>query len=307
MSIKKPFVYAIVVSISVCFSYGSSVKAEGLRFAWGLPASATITVTENQGGTQSKARYKLTASQVSADRVSIDFSDFEFLEINGQNAQTVQIPANVQALSRAVPSYIVSIETGQLLEIVNFDDAIAAAISVLPQNDTKTIEKIKQFLTSPQIRSLLYAKSGDMWNAFVGGWVGLDIPAGKSMNNVVDIPVGDAALATAVTYSNFGYVDGSKSLHRYSIETEQSGETLNNILNGVVQKLTQDMLPSGEMSPGRLNGSKKLGRVVSIMDPSTLRPFEVLKEEITILAIDGVPKTKQGKSSHYVFVWEAKN
>ena len=140
----QSFIIIILITISP-----SLASAEGMRFGWQLPATAVVTQTKVDRGVKVKLKYTLSAQAISEQQVLLKISEVEIISINEQLADKIQLPPQTKALISALPSYVVSHETGQLVSIVGFDEMIASIIDTFSDIDSKP--QMEAFFKNPQI------------------------------------------------------------------------------------------------------------------------------------------------------------
>jgi hypothetical protein len=281
------------------------VNAEELKFNWPLPAHANVVSTKIEKGNKIVGTYELSARAISDAEIIVEFSNAKVLELNGQNAAEIKLPATTKALLNSIPSYLVSKQTGQVIRVVGFDYMVERLLSLISDKAEKKV--VTAFFKSPQIANLLYAKTADTWNSMVGAWVGQNLTKGEPQRYSYKTRMGALEIPTVTTYllEDFAEIPGAVKL---SLTSEQQipAEVLFNMVSAMLSSMPNSAAEIKKMrdavDAGGVSGTKNI-RITSIHLPKTLTPIEVLKEEQTKINIQGeVPKVRKNKS-HLKFKW----
>ena len=79
----------------------------------------------------------MSANSVNESEILVKFASFMLLQINGQSAENLKLPATTRALMNAMPSYLVSKQSVQIVKVIKFDEMIKKILEAIPDEPTK--------------------------------------------------------------------------------------------------------------------------------------------------------------------------
>ncbi|MDI1444330.1 hypothetical protein [Polyangium sp. 6x1] len=253
---------------------GPQEGEQSFTFGWKVPCRVPVEQLSDKKGTTARLRYMLSVKPGADGNLDLTFSDFQFLELNGQDITGPELQkqlAPALAMTSAMPSLIVSRE-GEYLGVRGLDEMIERILAMPSFNkDPKIAPKVAAMMRSPAIKASLEAKMGDYWNGWVGAWNGLSLAPGASREDDDSIEVGDEEIPTRVRVENHGPVDGAKKLVRLSLVSTMSGTSASAGLAAFTRSL---MRGAGTDLSKNLN-VERVNRVITLdveTDPATLRP-----------------------------------
>ncbi len=282
-----------------------SANAVELKFNWKLPAHAKVVSTKIEKENKTVGTYELSAKSISDTEIAVEFTNANVVEINGQKAADIKLPATTKALLNSIPSYLVSKQTAQVVRVIGFDNMINNILSMFPAGEGK--KNVEALYKSPQITNLLYAKSADTWNSMVGAWVGQSLTKGEPQSYSYKTPMGNMEIPTVTTYLLEDYVNVPGAV-KLSLTSEQQipAEFVFNMVSSMLAKAPNGAAEIQKMraavDAGEVSGTKFI-RLTSVQIQNTLTPIEVLKEEVTKIKVKGEESKVQKSISHLKFEW----
>jgi len=282
-----------------------SANAVELKFNWKLPAHAKVVSTKIEKENRTVGTYELSAKSISDTEIAVEFTNANVVEINGQKAADIKLPATTKALLNSIPSYLVSKQTAQVVRVIGFDNMINNILSMFPAGEGK--KNVEALYKSPQITNLLYAKSADTWNSMVGAWVGQSLTKGEPQSYSYKTPMGNMEIPTVTTYLLEDYVNVPGAV-KLSLTSEQQipAEFVFNMVSSMLAKAPNGAAEIQKMiaavDAGEVSGTKFI-RLTSVQIQNTLTPIEVLKEEVTKIKVKGEESKVQKSISHLKFEW----
>ena len=293
----------VIAALFVFFTRPAS--ADELTFGWVLPAAAAVTQTKIDRGVKTVSSFTLTASASSDTKVLVEISDVKLISINEQPADEIQLNPQTRALMSAVPSYVVSKETGQVESLVGFDEMIQSVVSLLDDSEAKP--QMEAFFRNPQISNMLYAKSADLWNVMVGAWVGQAVTLGKEAKFTYTIPMGELEIPTTATYNFERVTEAPEALRLYLKSVQELPPVI--LFNMAAAMLSN--LPDGEakieqmkadLNAGKVSGNKVV-TINTIHIEQYLLPIQIVKEEETVVREEGKEPQRQKSMLALQFDW----
>ena len=285
------------------FLLPSQSFAEELVFNWHLPSAASVQSFQMKDGHSAKTSYRMSAVEQANGRVVVSFSDFEFQELDGKKVNNGDISPQVRALSALIPAFEIDKASGEIVGMIGFETMLAEVSDAI--NSPAEKEKMTAFLTSPMVSGVLAAKSQELWNAMVATWVGLDIAEGEVLKGNVDIPAGQIAIPTMMTYRNEGIVTSDPLTISMRLKTSQQGPEFETALGQMIGQMARQAGRSEEeIARMNLKGSKKTGEVSSVLSPNTLRPSRVEIYEISEVFMDGKKAGQNERRNILTFDWD---
>lgn len=166
--------------------------AEEFRFAWPVPAVATVVSEAEKDGVASTARYVIRLAAADDSELALDFTDFELLTLNGEDAHEPRIAAQLAplaAVTAALPTIRLTPD-GEYRGTRSLNLMLQRILALLPEDmDPAQRDQLARGLRSPAMQTLMQQKSGEVWNLWVGAWNGLVLEAGEELSGTTPITV----------------------------------------------------------------------------------------------------------------------
>ncbi|MRG95449.1 hypothetical protein [Polyangium spumosum] len=274
-------------------------------FGWKVPCRVPVEQVGEKKGNTARLRYMLSVKPSADGNLDVAFSDFQFLELNGQDITAPEMQKQLAvalALTSVMPSLTVSRE-GEYLGVRGLDAAIDRMLAMPPFNeDPKITRQLAATLRLPAMKANLEAKVGDYWNTWVGAWNGLTLAPGASREGDDSIQVGEDEIPTRIRFEHHGPVAGDPKLVRLSFVSTMSGNAASVVLAAFTRALLRD---AGTNLPKDVN-IERVSRVVTLeteTDPATLRPRRTRYVTDLELMIDGELSTRR-ETREDRFDWE---
>jgi hypothetical protein len=250
---------------------------DAFRFDWPVPGSVRVEKVGVKRGNQATLRYRLELQPAAESTIRVRQRDFEFVTVNGQDATTPAMKqklASAMAMTQAVPDLVVD-PAGEYLRIDGLD-AMMESFSRFQrdqkgQSEAET-QRILKAMRTPEVTAALQQACSKDWSAWVGAWVGFDVPPGEQAEEVGEVPVFGATLPAKVTRRHHGAAAGHPGYVRLSItslvEGAEAAKALAVATDALVRKAGSSPIPVGALESIRVETSLEV-----ITEPKTLRPL----------------------------------
>jgi len=222
-----------------------AVLAEAFHFDWPVPAAVGVRATVDKDGSVSTAHYRIALSRAGDGELALTFDDFELVEVDGRDAAAIATElAPLTALTATLPALRLSAE-GVFLGTSDPAAAVAQTLRLLPEDMPQaTRERLAESLRSPAMLQLMQQKSGELWNAWVGAWNGLEIASGKSLHGQMPVKVLGRELTRHVRIEHLGEAVGFPGSMRLRMTTVVEGPEVLALVGGLVGQVAgKDGLP----------------------------------------------------------------
>lgn len=287
-------------------SAGPAAYAEVFTFAWPAPGVVRVDAKMAKKGNTSTARYSVALNATGENDYSLEFRDFEFISLNGKDAQDPKIAAQlgpVSALTASLPSMLIS-RDGNYLGTFGIEQTMERLMGLMPKKfDESTRRRMGEYLRSPQVQAMMQQKSGEVWNAWVGAWNGLDLEAGQKLRGRVPVKLMNRDLEQSVLVEHLGPISGEGAALcpqcvRLRLTTIVEGPEVLQVVSGMLREL-------GSRDPSELQfvSARSMNVTEAVTDPGTLMPrFVVSNTEVTLR--DAAEQTRsQHDRKEYHFDW----
>lgn len=152
---------------------------------------------------------------------------------------------------------------------------------------------------------MLYAKAQQNWCLWVCNWTNLDVKEGKPITETSTTEISGMSLPTTTNIEIRKNWENSKNV-KLTMTSTIGGEAAIRELTNFIQILAREnkaTIKSDGNSNSDINEFSKGTKVTAIIDPTTLKPFSIVSEELT--QISTPTETKSTKEKHeYMFEWK---
>jgi hypothetical protein len=284
-------------------------RAEKLTFAWPVPAVVKVTeVATKQGDgaapTTVRMRYDVAVTKAAdGERLQVVLKNFEFLEVNGMDARKPALRAQLGATLKAagaMPTLLINPD-GSFDDVTGTDRVAEQIAAAAPPKERAGVRKL---VGSPPFAAILKGTAAELWNAWVGLWVGRDLAVGRTVT--VDKSLGRAgqSLDRPVKLTNQGMAGPPGHVHlAFTSALEGTDDKLlQTMVDGLLAQIAQatgKAVPREAIEDAVLSSQ---GEVIT--DPATLRPVNARWQKNTALRLKDDKGTFARHESHeYTFAW----
>lgn len=169
-----------------CFSFPVTT----LRSDWPRSGQVAVRETVLENGVRAVTAYTLRwQPDGSGVAFVLGFEDFRLLTIDGRDASEPGVKAVADRLAprlKVLPRMRISFD-GELIELLELDQVIAAVAAEMPRNEETAA--LEEKLRRPETRRALEAAAAERWNAWGAGFSGLEtLGPGYEQETDVEIP-----------------------------------------------------------------------------------------------------------------------
>lgn len=277
--------------------------AESFRFDWPVPGEVRVTAHAEKRGEQSTAAYTVRLEPLADGELGARFEDFRFLNLNGVDATEASVAAQLgplTALTSALPTLRLSPD-GQYLGTAGLEAVTERVFAALEgQLDPATLARLREQFASPRMRALMQQKSGELWNAWVGAWNGVDIEPGGRLQASVPVEVLGRTLAQKILVEHLGPAPRYDGRAHLRMTTLLEGPEVVSLVAGLIEGLA----PPGErVDPNDFSLARSTTVLEVITDAATLRPrWASVLREVFIRRADGERHERVDRQT-FTFEW----
>ncbi len=304
-----PFcVLALLFAVSSCGAEPASEEPTlppppatvNLSFAWPVPGYATvkrrsIKTFRGPGAKPDRdvtTRFRL---QVSADPdeelLRLEQQDMEFLAMNGVEITTPELQAMVAPLAAQLVAGLPVLRIHPNGDYAGMGDWDAHMQKVEPllrgmedngMMEARVIEGTLQIMRQPGFRRIAMQMTADPWNAWVGGWVGMELHTAEPLQFQQMQSVGNAELPLTVVYLYEGEDAQYPGHARLQMTTEMAGRELASVVQGLMGQVAAAMAeakPGVDLADPDSVDLRMQGTVTLVTRPDNLLPRLVLYEK----------------------------
>lgn len=251
----------------------ASVAAEPWRFDWGGACRVPVTEQVERKGQKATASFVLDL-QKKAEGFELRFTDYRMLALEGLDPDDPRTTAVLEQVGRQaslIPVTRVDSE-GRYAGITGLDEMIEGVLDLQAKGDPELAARMRQAMTSPQLKAQLEEKMGDYWRSWVEAWLGADLAPSETREKNLEIQVPGGTWPLEVRVEHRGPSEGAPNLARLVMLNRTGGDDL--------QKMTAELL--GGVDPEEAAKMRELDmqfdKVTSIeadLELSGLRPHHV--------------------------------
>jgi hypothetical protein len=274
--------------------------AEPMKFVWPVPVKVKVTDRSTKGGVPVLMSYQFSLTPV-GERLALKVQDFKILEVMGQDARQPALRkqlAEMSKVSQLTPTLIID-RAGALVEITDTERLIAKLIAGMPAKERAAARKV---MSTPQFTAMIEQASGQLWNVWVGMWLGTDVQVGRTLEveRPVTLPNG-LTLPRPVSLTNQGPA-GPPGHVRLTFESSMTGDGKGK-LGPVLQSLAQAASGGRPVPPDQLQGGAYVVAGEVITDPATLKPAAARWSERVSIQLRGQRPYSNEESHEFIFTW----
>jgi CBS domain-containing protein len=281
---------------------GQSQALGEMSFGWPVPGVVHVSEWVEKNGTKAELAYELEVCRADGG-AKIHHRNVRFVTLGGIPADDERVRAQVQqavVFSSLIPVMWVG-DDGGLLGVVGLEDLIRHVLGELPAG--KEREMVARFVEAPGILAVIEAKSSALWEAWVGMWRLFEPGGDEKQTFVGEVPLPGGMVERSFVTERLESPEGALRLRQVRREGNQELEA----------SLRQVLAPLLANAPSQAEAEKMLSasrieRITSwevLIDPTTLRPFEVETRMNMALSLPGQERKSQEEYHRYKFDWEA--
>ena len=282
----------------------ATIAPTPLRFAWPVGARATVTERVLKKGRRATTRYDIV-TQREGSTILVYYRDFAFLELEGFDLDDPTVREQIAALESqvagAIPPYRIAAD-GTWLGCGELDTMLDGLVAVLPAAHVATF---REMMANPKIRAVVEAKIRDVWQAWVEGWLGLELAPGERIE-------GSSAIEIAGVPALLPYVIERLPGNAATIELRATSEISGATAQAMVGVLLEEIIAA---FPDRLGAKGRETAAVAAelavrrvhlrevtLDRATMLPRRALSR-VTIV-VQGEQTVESIESHEWIFAWD---
>jgi len=277
---------------------GEYVGAEQFRFAWPVPAAATVVSEAEKDGVASTARYAIRLDTAEDGELALDFADFELLTLNGEDAREPRIAAQLAplaAVTAALPTMRLTVD-GEYRGTRSLNLMLQRILALLPQDmDAAQRDQLARGLRSPAMQTLMQQKSGEVWNLWVGAWNGLGLEPGEELSGTTPITIMGREVAQRIVIEHLGADAAYPGSARLRMTTVLEGPDVLALLGRIEHET------AGQSGDYRAASSRNVTEVTT--RAADLRPHRVQSETEVVVRDASGRAHRQRERKVYRFEW----
>jgi hypothetical protein len=280
----------------------ASVAPSPLRFAWPADARATVTERVLKKGRHATMRYSIV-TQREGPTTLVYYRDFAFVELEGFDLADREVREMIAKLERqvagAIPPYRIAAD-GTWLGCGEIGTMLDGLEGILPAADIATF---REMMANPSIRAVVDAKLRDVWQAWVEGWLGLELRPGQFRE-------GSSKLEIAGTVVDLPYMierlPGDDATIEVRATSELSGDAAIAMVGALIAEVVET-LPGRADMPRTVEEMRKLTVLrahlrEATIDRATMLPIRAFNR-VSIMVSDGQAVTESIESHEWLFEW----
>ena len=300
---QKIWVLHSLVALAFCSALLSSAAAfaETFSFAWPLPSHGQLVTGATKKGLDSQATYRFALEGGDTDGLKLSFSDFRFVELNGKklagNDAASQL-GPLAALMSELPQMHIS-RQGAYLGIEGLDTMREKLLASLPSDGNEDVEaRLTHMLNSPETQDLLRARSGDMWNLWVGAWNGITLSEGERITGSEPVELMGQQLEQTIVVEHLGEDRDYPGRARLRMTSVLEGPEVAKLIGRMARQLTDQSAPAQWASASSINVSE------IVTNPDTLRPDYASNKKVVVLRDAEGQEHRQSETREFAFKWD---
>ena len=281
-------------------------------FAWAAPSAVTVVETVFKDGEESKTRYRLSMTRRHGNVIRVRYSDFEFLEVAGQDATTPQMKeqlAAATALASAIPDIHVRAD-GTFEEATGLEQVMDKVVAFLAESrgwSDQRAAAVRENMRSSGMLDSLEGSVGQYWQSWTGAWLGWTVPEGELREERRKMPVLGQTATADVLLRNLGEPTGHPGKVALELRVRARGREFSKAMAAYVGDLVADIADEdqlGDLLPQLVFSLDETFSVTT--DPTTLLPVTAATERVVTARepADG-PEHREVERHHYAFTWDA--
>lgn len=172
-----------------------------------------------------------------------------------------------------------------------------------PVPDTTLLKQVLELQRSPEMRAKLEAKSGEVWNAWVGHWIESTLDPGMQVDARMPLPWISGTIESDVQFQNHGPTRTGGRLDRLVWVTRTTGEEARLAYERAVRETLSKMPDLGTPPRTPLLGVIRTTSLEIVLDPVSMQPNYV-HEETKLDLQDSVAVHSSQEAKSYFFEWD---
>ena len=287
---------------------GQPAVAEPFVFDWPDDATATVESRVEHGPDTSVMQYDIRLRRVSgAGDFDLEFTNVALVSINGQPANTPEVQAQMgpmRGLLTVLLTLVIN-KMGHYRDISGIEALSDELLKFMPDEmDLDMRLRFGEFFRSPAMQAKLRARGGDLWNAWVGSWVGHDLSIGETSAGMVPINLAGREIEQAVSVDNLGYDSEYPSAIRLRLVTTTESPALVVSSNPMVRTMATQLARSETYAIEDFKSVKMTTVIEAVVEPSTLKPQIVERINQVVITHNEGRYDRDSEKSRYVFTWK---
>ncbi len=292
--------FTFLLFLATLLTPNTTKSAEAFKFNWPIPGRVQVTDTAFKKGKTGKTRYVLKISRLSDGGAKVEFTDFEFLELEGfdlDSAVMRKVLAPVLAMTKLIPSFKID-RAGNLIEVMGMEALIE---ELLQQEEDEAVRaQLTKALKAPELAATMEAAAASYWQQWVGYWIGLDLARGEARDGEQESTFLGVTVAQSVIIKNLGESLNYPGKTHLKLEAIIGGEA---VVKAVTAALREHGTNPNEVPVDLVEQAEKSLIVEVVTDVQTLMPVYVKTEESAKVKPKGEELRTQIERHEYGFDW----
>lgn len=169
--------------------------------------------------------------------------------------------------------------------------------------DTTLLKQFLELYRSPEMRAKLEAKSGEVWNTWVGQWIESTLDPGMQVDARIPLPWVSGTIESDVRFQNHGPTRTGGRLDRLYWEARTTGEEARRTFERALRETLSKMPALGAPSGPALLSVTRTTTLEIVLDRVSMQPNYVYEQtQLDLQDSAGVHSRKEATS--YFFEWD---
>ena len=277
-------------------------------FAWPVPGSVVIIDTTTKKQRTAKSRYTMKVFRHEDGKsMRVRHEDYEFIEIEGQNAKTERMQklvASAEAMAAVIPDYRIH-QSGRYLETIDLEEMLDRIMPLLTKrmgDSDEQVARIRAQFRRPEFNELMQGTLSKYWNSWVGEWIGWDVAAGKTVEQMSEADAFGVKVPCVLRRTHHGGAPDHPGHVRLSLRSVVNGQEAMDAMVALFAKVNDKQ--SVQEMRDQLENATMVRHLEVITRLDTLQPAWARFEMRTTLKKTGSDKPEEQIERHeYTFAW----
>jgi arylsulfatase A-like enzyme len=277
-------------------------------FAWPVPGSVVIIDTTTKKQRTAKSRYTMNFFRhEDGESMRVRHEGYEFLEIEGQDAKTERMQklvASAEAMASVIPDYRIH-QSGRYLETIDLEEMLDRIMPLLTKrmgDSDEQVARIRAQFRRPEFNELMQGTLSKYWNSWVGEWIGWDVAAGKTVEQMSEADAFGVKVPCVLRRTHHGGAPDHPGHVRLSLRAIVNGQEAVDAMVALFAKVNDQQ--SVQEMRDQLENATMVRHLEVITRLDTLQPAWARFEMRTTLKKIGSDKPEEQIERHeYTFAW----
>lgn len=284
-----------------------------LAYAWPREGSVRVREMRKKRGQEASFAYTLRfGPDPAGDGSVIDFTDWEFLSINGRdNTQRgfKKVASELAPVLQVIPSLRISAR-GEFLECIGLDTLVERFLQSLRArgSEESEIQEFQAALADPRALAVIAEATAKGWRFWAGGLIGYRFELGTERCEEGEYPCnvpGMTLRGKTVYKSARRVVDGGADCLELVVRTDYEPESVRAMMLAIWDLFKEE---SSSEVRDQLKEATAFEELDGVWEISTLQPHRVESRSVMHLRYDegrGMQEVEQLETRSFVFDWSA--